>query len=76
MSSKDELISVREFLNYVKELIELDYGSQKRFAEQHDLSQAYVSDVLSGRREPGEKFLSAIGAERVVCYRLLVVPDR
>ena len=47
-----------------------------RFAEQHDLSQAYVSDVLLGRREPGEKFLAAIRAERVVCYRLLAAPDK
>lgn len=76
MLNKDELISIRDFLNYVKDLIELDYGSQKRFAEQNDLSQAYVSDVLLGRREPGEKFLAAIGAERVVCYRLLATPDR
>ncbi|MFB2983522.1 hypothetical protein [Microseira sp. BLCC-F43] len=74
--SKDELISVKDFLNYAKELIELDYGSQKRFAKQHDLSQSYVSDVLLGRREPGEKFLAAIGAERVVCYRLLPDTDR
>jgi transcriptional regulator with XRE-family HTH domain len=72
----DKLMSVIEFVNYVKNLIERDYGSQKQFAEQHDLSQAYVSDVLSGRREPGEKFLSAIGAERVVCYKLLAASDR
>lgn len=67
---RDELICSRDFLNYIKELIELDYSSQKQFAQQHDLSQAYVSDVLSGRRDPGEKFLAAIGAARVVCYRL------
>lgn len=72
--NQDDLISVRDFLAYVKEIIERDYGSQKSFAQQHDLSQSYVSDVLSGRREPGAKFLAAIGAEQIVYYRLLPHP--
>lgn len=44
-------------------------GSQKNFAERHDISEQYLSDVLRGRREPGQKILDAIGVERVVVYR-------
>lgn len=44
-------------------------GGQSRWAKLHDLSSAYVSDVLSGRREPGETILSALGWQRVVFYR-------
>jgi hypothetical protein len=43
-------------------------GSLRAWARQHDLSAAYVSDVLLGRRAPGPAILEAFGlkAERVV----------
>ncbi len=44
-------------------------GTQEAFAAQHDIAAAYISDVLRGRREPGEKILDALGLERVVSYR-------
>ena len=44
-------------------------GNQQAFAKQHDISPAYVSDVLCGRRAPGAKILAALGYERVVGYR-------
>lgn len=44
-------------------------GSQRALAIHYDIGQAYVSDVLSGRREPGKKILDALGLERVVGYR-------
>jgi hypothetical protein len=69
--NRDELIFESEFIQYVKELILLDYGSQKAFAEQHDISAAYVNDIFMGRRNPGQKFLDAVRAERIVTYRLL-----
>lgn len=43
-------------------------GSQKAYAEQHKLSEAYISDVLRGRREPARKILEALGLVRVVGY--------
>lgn len=46
-------------------------GSQAAWAKEHGMSAAYVSDVLSGRRDPGEKALKALGLERVVIYRKL-----
>jgi hypothetical protein len=43
-------------------------GSQKKWAEDNGISQAYVSDVLNGRREPGQSICSALGLVRVVRY--------
>ena len=44
-------------------------GNQSQWAKEHDVSPAYVSDVLAGRRDPGKKILDALGLERVVTYR-------
>ena len=46
------------------------YKSQREFAKVIGLSPAYVGDVLLGRREPSERFLGAIGVEKVVRYEL------
>jgi DNA-binding transcriptional regulator YdaS (Cro superfamily) len=43
--------------------------SQAAWARSHNLSPAYVSDVINGRREPGPAILEALGIERVVSYR-------
>lgn len=44
-------------------------GSQANWAKAHGVSAAYVSDVLAGRRESGDKVLAALGVERVMVYR-------
>lgn len=44
-------------------------GSQAAWAEAHDVSPAYVSDVLKGKRDLGGSVLSALGYERVILYR-------
>lgn len=43
-------------------------GGQSRWANLHNLSPAYVSDVLNGRRDAGEGLLTALGLCRVVLY--------
>ena len=43
-------------------------GGQQAWAEAHGVSPQYVCDVLNGRREPGDKILSALGLVRVVRY--------
>lgn len=45
-------------------------GSQQAFSREHGISAQYINDVVRGRREPGHKILEALGAERVVSYRL------
>lgn len=44
-------------------------GNQVSFARANDISTAYVNDVVRGRKEPGDKILSALGLERVITYR-------
>ena len=44
-------------------------GNQAAWALQHELSPTYVSDVLTGRREPGRRILNALNLERVMLYR-------
>ncbi len=44
-------------------------GSQKALADALHVSEAYLSDVLNGRREPGEKMLAGLGFDRIVVYR-------
>lgn len=44
-------------------------GSQKAWAAKHGISQAYLSDVLLGRREPSPAILRPLGLERATVYR-------
>lgn len=41
-------------------------GSAKNWAQNAVVSPQYVSDVISGRREPGESIAAALELERVV----------
>lgn len=43
-------------------------GEQQIAASAWRVSPQYVSDVLAGRREPGQKLLKALGYRRVVIY--------
>lgn len=43
-------------------------GSQAAWARAHSLSPVYVSDVLSGQREPGPAILAAMQLRRIVSY--------
>ena len=62
---KDELIK------YIQLVVDSKYaGLQVAFAEDNNLSAAYVNDVLRGRREPGKKILDAVGVERVTLYHI------
>lgn len=51
----------------IRETVER-YGSQKAAAKAIGVSQAYMCDVMSGRREPAEKLLTALGYRRVILY--------
>lgn len=41
-------------------------GGQRRFAEAHGFSIAYVNDVVRGRRELADRILAVLGIERTV----------
>jgi hypothetical protein len=44
-------------------------GGQRAWARKHRVSAMYVSYVLSGDKEPGDKILKPLGIERIVSYR-------
>lgn len=44
-------------------------GTAAEFCRKHSVSEAYVSEVLSGSKPPADKILAALGLERVVTYR-------
>ena len=58
-----------DLLTYLRSLI--GNGSQLSFAEAIGVSPQYLSDVLNGRRDPGNSILEAIGVERIVTYRFI-----
>jgi DNA-binding transcriptional regulator YdaS (Cro superfamily) len=63
-----ELFSAEQVRQYLREEC-AEAGSQKAWAQKHGLSPAYITDVLLGRREPGEAIVSALGFERLTVYR-------
>jgi DNA-binding transcriptional regulator YdaS (Cro superfamily) len=44
-------------------------GSQIVFANRIGVSQAYLNDVVHGRRTPADAVCKALGLERIVVYR-------
>ncbi len=44
-------------------------GAQKRWAQEHGISGAYVSDFLNSRRRPGDAILRAMGFDVEPHYR-------
>jgi transcriptional regulator with XRE-family HTH domain len=49
-------------------------GTQRAAAEKLGITQSYLSDILNGRRDPGEKLLTALGLERETRYRAKAPP--
>lgn len=45
--------------------------SQRAWAKEHRVSQATVSLVLTGVREPSDSILAALGLRRVITYEPL-----
>ena len=57
-----------DFLALLRRRVQ-DAGSQSALAKELGISDSYLSDVLTQRREPGEAMLTPMGIERVVVYR-------
>jgi DNA-binding transcriptional regulator YdaS (Cro superfamily) len=53
---------------HVRKAIEKD-GSQKAFASRVGISQAFLSDMMAGKRYLSSDVLAAVGLEKVVTYR-------
>lgn len=61
MITKDELITI------IVSQVQLS-GSVSALSKKLGVSLSYLSDVLRGTREPGEKVLNSIGYKRVVLF--------
>lgn len=57
-------LSTDEVLSALREAVETA-GSQRAYATKLGVSQAYLADVLHGRRSPGQRVLSALGLKRI-----------
>lgn len=62
------LATEHDLRNIVTGLIELR-GSQKAVADDLGISQAYLGDVLRGRRGVGEKMAEKLGWEKIEIFR-------
>jgi transcriptional regulator with XRE-family HTH domain len=60
-------LSEEEFLSRIRDDVETE-GSQKALAAKLDVSEAYLSDVLRGRRSAGSKILSRYRLRAVTNY--------
>lgn len=66
VSEKEFHMTAEEVRDILRKAID---GNASAWARPLGISQAYVSDVLAGRREPGDKILQALKLEKVVTYR-------
>jgi hypothetical protein len=66
-TNKQTLLTAADVLVLLGKQIEVA-GSQARWCVDNQISTAYLSDVLNGRREPGKKILDVLGLESVMYY--------
>lgn len=62
-----DMLSERRFRELLQNAIRR-IGSQKAAAAEWQISPAYLSDVLQGKRAPGKAILAALGYRKVVMY--------
>lgn len=67
-TSKQVLLTATDVSALLSKQIE-EAGSQARWCVENQVSTAYLSDVLNGRRELGRKILEVLGLEAVTYYR-------
>ena len=67
------MISTTEMRRLLREACKAA-GSQRAWAKAKGMSDAYISDCLAGRREPGESIAKALGYRPVTMYE--AVKDR
>ena len=63
-----DLVDQREMVVRLNRLVD-QCANQKEAARFWEVSESYLSDVLSGWRQPGAKICKAVGYERVTMYR-------
>jgi len=43
--------------------------TQSEFADELNIGQSYLSEVMSGRRDPGDAILNHLGLQKAVLYK-------
>ena len=72
-----EWLNEVEMLDAFRQLFNWDGSKRltaKQWAQENGFSQAYVSDVLHGRRGVADRFAEALGYRRVVIFEPLATP--
>lgn len=57
-------------LNYISRRAQR-LGTRRALAKHLGVSDQYLSDVLTGKREPGSKLLGALGFRKIISYRAI-----
>ena len=73
MNALEQPVTIKAFdIWHVMDLIDTaakKAGSQKALAQEWGISEQYLSDILKGRREPGNKVLGQLGLVKMLVYR-------
>lgn len=59
-------MTLEQFRTLIQKLA--DKEGQNVLARRLGVSNAYVSDIVNGRRDPGQKILEGLGYRRVISY--------
>lgn len=62
-----ELLDLIDVIGRLKKACR-EAGTQKAWADRHNLSVGYVNDVITSRIAPGEAILNALGLAKVTKY--------
>ena len=69
MVKPSQEITQDEILEIIEEMVK-KWGSQKEVAEQLEISNAYMSDILAGLRPVSDAVAKKLGYKRVIKYAL------
>jgi hypothetical protein len=56
-----------DIIKHVYKLIK-ELGSQELVAKYFNVSQSYISDIISGKRGPGEQIPKTLGLKKITVY--------
>lgn len=67
-------ITYEQALEIIRGMVD-EFGSQKAVAEHLDISQAYMGDILAGKRDISDQVARRFGYRRVVFFEKLFAAD-
>jgi hypothetical protein len=58
-----------QMIAVIRRYIDKEFGTQRAAADYWDMSESYLSEILSGKKLPTQKILDDIGVEHLDKYR-------